>query len=220
MESPPEVTVLVSSARVGTEILGKGMVVSLDATTVYQMLKKVVADYRIAKKQTENRNIPTSKKAFWKDLREYCRKRSSNWAQILWAGYPLYMISAESKDDIFLLLRMKTLPVVSGAETRCTLSHKQLHDLINKQFKLCCKECIYETQSEIIPVAFSGGNYPGTGVNGNFPFAYNGPQLCYSVANTAFGLPRNGYAPLNIPSARLGVPYYITSANNSSPLKQ
>uniref|UniRef100_A0A7S3PFK9 Uncharacterized protein n=1 Tax=Aplanochytrium stocchinoi TaxID=215587 RepID=A0A7S3PFK9_9STRA len=220
MESPPEVTVLVSSARVGTEILGKGMVVSLDATTVYQMLKKVVADYRIAKKQTENRNIPTSKKAFWKDLREYCRKRSSNWAQILWAGYPLYMISAESKDDIFLLLRMKPLAVVSGAETPCTLSHKQLHDLINKQFKLCCKECIYETQNEIIPVAFSGGNYPGTGVNGNFPLVYNSPQLGYSVANTAFGLPRNGYTPLNIPSARLGVPYYITSANNSSPLKQ
>uniref|UniRef100_A0A7S3LJJ5 Uncharacterized protein n=1 Tax=Aplanochytrium stocchinoi TaxID=215587 RepID=A0A7S3LJJ5_9STRA len=111
MESPPHVTVLIASARDGKEITGKGVVVSLNATLVYQMLKKVVADCRRTNKQTENSNTPTSKKAFWKDLREYCRKRSSNWAQILWAGYPLYMISAESKDDIFLLLRMKTLAV-------------------------------------------------------------------------------------------------------------
>eukprot|EP00510_Aplanochytrium_minuta_P003455 CAMPEP_0184013258 /NCGR_PEP_ID=MMETSP0954-20121128/4909_1 /TAXON_ID=627963 /ORGANISM="Aplanochytrium sp, Strain PBS07" /LENGTH=500 /DNA_ID=CAMNT_0026293419 /DNA_START=505 /DNA_END=2007 /DNA_ORIENTATION=+ len=134
-------SVLISFDRKKEEITGRGLIISLDSKVAFDTLKASIGDFtkNIIRSQTKPENLD-NKKRFWKGLREYCQKRcaveSGNWSLIVWAGYPLYQIPMNESRNQSFLYRMKTVTVDGDIATkRSTITHKQLHDMVNKQFR-------------------------------------------------------------------------------------
>jgi len=132
-------TALISFDSKNEEITGRGITTSVDAKLCFDMLKFVLTEYQRDVLQC-NAVVPLNKKMFWRGLRTYCQTRfqddMTNWGRVFWAGYPLYQIPISSHEDNFYLFRMNTMIVnLETANNTCTLTHKQLHDMLNKQYR-------------------------------------------------------------------------------------
>uniref|UniRef100_A0A7S3UYX5 Uncharacterized protein n=1 Tax=Aplanochytrium stocchinoi TaxID=215587 RepID=A0A7S3UYX5_9STRA len=139
-------TLLVSFDQKKEEITGRGLIVSLDAKVAFDTLKATIGDYLKSINISPQMNIAQleNKKRFWKGLREYCQSRvrgsmdGMHWAIRVWAGYPLYQVPMSNATNTAFLFQLKT-NTVSGdsaeATRECTVTHKQLHDMVNKQFR-------------------------------------------------------------------------------------
>jgi len=132
-------TALISFDYKNEEITGRGITASIDAKLCFDTLKFVITEYQSDILQY-NTVVPVNKKTFWRGLRTYCQTRfqddMTNWGRGFWAGYPLYQIPISSQEDNFYLFRMNTMIVnLETANNTCTLTHKQLHDMVNKQYR-------------------------------------------------------------------------------------
>eukprot|EP00510_Aplanochytrium_minuta_P004079 CAMPEP_0184025134 /NCGR_PEP_ID=MMETSP0954-20121128/12583_1 /TAXON_ID=627963 /ORGANISM="Aplanochytrium sp, Strain PBS07" /LENGTH=355 /DNA_ID=CAMNT_0026308767 /DNA_START=553 /DNA_END=1620 /DNA_ORIENTATION=- len=132
-------TALISFDHKKEEFTGRGVATSTDPKFAFESLKTVVREYQ--QYCVQNRlGKPDSKRGFWKGLYAYCQRCSSagtdNWALVFWAGYPLYQIPNSNEHAKLFLSRMNTAIVDNEARNYdCTISHKQLHDMVNKQFQ-------------------------------------------------------------------------------------
>uniref|UniRef100_A0A7S3LLA5 Uncharacterized protein n=1 Tax=Aplanochytrium stocchinoi TaxID=215587 RepID=A0A7S3LLA5_9STRA len=136
------------------QIVGRGVTTSCQAKASFAILKSVIRGYMRHRAKLAMVYC-TTKRRFYGEFRIYCRellqKHSNNWATVFWAGYPLYQIPSNSVQDSKYLFKMNfvTVKKISGARN-CTFSHKQLHDLVNKQFQKITQQLTPTTKPRFV----------------------------------------------------------------------